>query len=186
MDVDPCFPYCTALFSIHRIQLDKTKLRELYMISRISSFSCVQIHRQTWTRVIAFDACNIGEAVDFTDTSSNWANKLIELSVCTDFSDSDMNHGIGATSDRGTSIRYQTISRFISSHTWTTAFFHHWIRPEHINALEVHTAVLAIQWAASFHIQDYTFLLFSDSSVTVGAFRKCRSSSYGLCLPCRR
>ena len=108
----------------------------------------------------------------FTDTTSKWANKLMELSVRNDFSDSEMNHGIVATSDGGTSIRYQTISSFISSHTWTTAFVHHWNRPEYINALEAHTAVLAIEWAASFYIQGCRVFLLSDSSVTIGVFRK--------------
>ena len=160
--------------------------RELFMMSRISSLSCVRIHRKTWTRIIAFDACKTGGAVVFTDTTLTWVNRLIGLSICNDSGASEMNHGIVATSDRGSSSRYQTISRFISSHTWKTAFVHHWNRPDHINALEAHTAVLSLEWASSFHIQGFRVLLLSDSSVTIGAFRKGRSSSYGLCLPRRR
>ena len=80
----------------------------------------------------------------------------------------------------------KSVSNFILTRRWTTAFTHIWRRKEHINALEMASAVLALQWARSVCITGHRVLLLFNSLVTVGALKKWRSSARRLTLQCRK
>ena len=64
---------------------------------------------------------------------------------------------------------------------WHERFRVQWDRPEHINVLELRTAVMALRHCArSRHCWDTRVLCFTDSLVTLGVLTKGRSSSRAL------
>ena len=162
----------------------KSVQRELRMVAKVSLLSYIRLNRPIWHRVIAFDASNLAGAVVFTDTSSDWVQLLASISLI-DMADDHITGEPGSST--GDSYQgFQQVARFVRNHRWKTAFSHRWRKREHINALEAHTAVMVIDWAVSFRVTGATILMLSDSTVTIGAFRKGRSSSASLCLPCRK
>ena len=70
---------------------------------------------------------------------------------------------------------------------WATMIACPWIRPEHINVLELRALILGLEWQLSRPRSWGARLLFwADSSVVVGAVRKGRSSSFALLALLRR
>ena len=66
----------------------------------------------------------------------------------------------------------------VLANRWSTIISSQWREEEHINHLEVRSAITAIRWALSFpHSIRRRVLLLSDSQVAVGAISKGRSSS---------
>ena len=153
--------------------------RELAMSASLSCLSQIRITRKEWNRVIAFDACEYGGAVVYTDTTDEWIQQLSQCSFHP-FTSCNPEHMSSPPHS------HNRLEEFIRNHKWKTAFTHHWRREQHINALEAHTGILAVEWAISCDITGQRIILLSDSLVTVGAFKKGRSSSAMLCLLCRK
>ncbi|KAI0558954.1 hypothetical protein FGB62_177g010 [Gracilaria domingensis] len=151
-------------------ELEASVKREICMICRLLPFSHIRLTRGFWHRIIAFDASPVAGAVVYTDVDVQELQLLLQR-LSGKFRDP---------------TDCKTIVQFVCSRKWTTAFVHRWRRQEHINALEAHTAVLALEWAASFNVTGLRMLVLSDSMVTIGALQKGRSSSHLLCLLCRR
>lgn len=187
-----CRPLLSILYrTFHYLQdvskwnksLERSVKRELTMTSRLVLFSHIKLYRRQWTRVIAIDACTSGGAVVYTDVAEKCLDELLYLAYKYD---SRPFTALPPYREKASTEALEFIQTFVKKHIWKTAFVHHWRRPEHINALEAHTAILALNWAVSFPISGFRILILSDSMVTIDAFRKGRSSSASMCLPCRQ
>lgn len=146
--------------------------RELFTILRILPLAHVKLHRGTWHTVVAFDASTNAAGVCFAHPSPTSLDSL------TKFASEDQ-----AFRSRLTELK---LHAHVRSMRWRLAFSHTWKRAEHINALEAHAAVLAVEWAAAHPINGQRLVILSDSAVVIGALKKGRSSSPALALPCRR
>jgi hypothetical protein len=74
-----------------------------------------------------------------------------------------------------------SVHAFLESAQWRTIVSAFWRRPEHINVLELRAVHAALRWCLSRpSALGSRLLMFSDSSVVVGAVSKGRSSSPGL------
>src|SRR3569623_1556764 len=76
------------------------------------------------------------------------------------------------------------ISRFVKEVKWSTALSSPWVNEEHIYVLEVRAVLQACRWMVrrplSFETNGVRFVVLADSSATVGALTKGRSSSHPL------
>ena len=158
--------------------------RELAITANLGLYSCIKIRRAIWTRLIAFDACNTVGAVVYSDVTEETVSNLIKVSQMYD--SRPFPSPLSSTAYGALQKDISYFQELIGKITMKTAFVHHWRRSEHINALEAHTAILSLNWATSFPITGFRILILSDSLVTIDAFRKGRSPSPSLCLPCRR
>ena len=77
------------------------------------------------------------------------------------------------------------LQRLVEQARWTTAYAHKWRRQEHIGCLEASIPASSLHWAASKGLQDHNFIFLTDSSSTLGAFSKGRSSIGNLLARCR-
>lgn len=77
------------------------------------------------------------------------------------------------------------IAETVHGQTWNTAFTYICKRPEQINVLERHSAVLALEWAVSHPIINHSIIMHSDSTAAIGALTKGRLSSPGMLFPCQ-
>lgn len=146
-------------------------VRELTLLGRLLPFAGIRLNRGYWNRIIFFDASEKAGAVVYRDVPLPYIWELASISF---------KRGSESSNEK------KALSRFVQEKMWRRAFVHKWRRNEHINALEAHTAVLALEWAASFNITGRRLGILSDSMVAIGAFRKGRSSSNLMHLACRQ
>lgn len=146
--------------------------RELFTIARILPLSSIRLQRPTWGIIIAFDASQRAGGVCYAPLPYQ------------------MNSGFEKFVYKEPDARSEKdklkLTALVKSLPWETAFSHKWRRAQHINTLEGHAAVLAIEWAVSHPITGHRVIMLSDSLVMIGALQKGRSSSAELALPCRR
>ncbi len=116
----------------------------------------------------------------FASTAAPWFERLI----ATDASSTGL--GVVASSSppvlpHPTVTTPEQAAVVAGSSRWHTIVSSRWLRAEHINVLELRALCTAVRWVLSFrHSVGCRLLLFSDSTVTVGAVSKGRSSSLPL------
>lgn len=124
---------------------------------------------RTWNGItLATDASSTGNGVVYTNDISNQSDVISSPYV------------MGQVPPSG-------ISALVHSVRWKTCISHRWRDSEHINSLEIRSVLSGIRWLLkrpeSFIHQ--RLLIFSDSTATVGALNKGRSSSYSMLSPIR-
>jgi hypothetical protein len=86
------------------------------------------------------------------------------------------------------------LQSFVETTKWKVAISHRWYDQEHINALEMRSALAAVRWSLTRPavLQPYPsgsghskLLLLCDSSAAVGSINKGRSSAHRLLRPLR-
>jgi hypothetical protein len=146
--------------------------RELWCAAMIAPLLDTNIRADWSTTVIATDASEIGSGVVYTSSST----------VDTLNSQPSVPGTIVST----------LLSSFVKQSSWKCAISHNWNDEEHINALEVRSVLNAVRWMIKKpSILDGTTmdhrraLVLCDSSASVGALNKGRSSSHMLLRPIR-
>lgn len=166
------------------------------MAAALLPFPAVYTRRPIWTTVICCDESERDEAVVCTNTSTA-AAAVDFLSIHAEYAVSSSTTFPGNISPRMDLSKDEFISdifsgysqqgaKFVHSCTWHTDFIHKWRRAEHSDYLEAQAAVMALEWATSHSITGNRVVLLSDSTVTIGALAKGRSSSLGMLLRCRK
>ena len=146
--------------------------RELWCISRLAPLLFASINCQWAPVVIASDASEQAAGVVFTEH-----DKVDTIASITTTPGTDVGHGIES---------------FVNDNKWKTAISHRWYEEEHINALEMRAALAAVRWSVKrpdvlqpSSTTHRRVLLLCDSSATLGAINKGRSSSHRLLRPLR-
>ena len=124
--------------------------------------------------VIASDASECAAGVVFTNATSDQVGSLAAVAT-------PPGHDTPSS-----------LSSFITTKQWSTAIKHRWHREEHINGLEVRAALAAIRWCVKLpsvlqpaNNDHRRVLLLVDSSATLGAINKGRSSAHRMLRPLR-
>jgi hypothetical protein len=179
--------------------------KELHMLLGLQPLLCAHLRDSTFHRVIASDASELAAGVVSTPLTS----KLRELMwpFCSSrhlaVVQTQLNGELGqralagevgpSTSPAEMRALHSCMDHFshfystVSSSRWSTIVSKAWRDVEHINALELRSALLAVQWALSFpsslHARVYLLL---DSTVALFSLWKGRSSSPKLLLILRQ
>jgi hypothetical protein len=148
--------------------------RELWTVIRLAPLLFASINADWAPIIIASDASEIASGVVFVD---------VDDTVVADIAAIQMHPGDAVP---------LPLSTFVAGARWKTAISHPWRDQEHINALEVRSALAAVRWSLtrpsvlvpSSH-DHRKLLLLCDSSATVGASNKGRSSAHRLLRPLR-
>jgi hypothetical protein len=148
--------------------------RELSVAARLAPLLFTSI-RSDWAPVIvASDASEFGAGVVFAD------QPIIPAAVIA---------SIPATPGV---LPHPTMTAVVADSRWKTAISHQWRDAEHINGLEVRAALTAVRWSMKRPdvlqpscTNHRKLILLCDSSATVGAITKGRSSSHRLLRPLR-
>ncbi|KAI0565156.1 hypothetical protein FGB62_21g03 [Gracilaria domingensis] len=145
--------------------------REVSALSAVLPLAHINPDRKLWTTLVAFDASQAAAGVSFALITLSAAEFIYDLAA--------KGHEISPLEMH----KYHTI---VKCSKWVPAFSHKWRRSQHIDALEEYTGVLALKWAATHGMSGKRLVLLSDSTATIEAFSKGRSSSANLALPARR
>ena len=158
------------------------ELRELNNLATLLPLSIVNL-RLPWAHlVISADACLSGAAVVYHETSPAVAQHLY-----THFLNASPNARNPPDASSPAGIKYiRALRDFCNGSKWQLAFTHKWKRTEHISSLEASILTSAVQWAVSRGLQSQQFLLLTDSSASLGALNKGRSSVPGMLARCRK
>src|SRR6185437_12025687 len=146
--------------------------RELWIIAHLAPLLYTNVRSALSSSVLATDASEWGCGMVYTDTGSS--TKVTSL----------VDH-VGVPGDPVHPIT----SRFVDGAKWKTALSSPWSNQEHINVLEVRAVLQACRWLVRrpdmFSHDGTRVVVLADSSATVGALTKGRSSSPVLLSPIR-
>lgn len=177
--------------------------RELLVLMAIAPLLRVQLRRQFGSQIIATDASSYAAGVTTTaSTSALFASlwplgsdqcpSLLSQPASAVSVDPPTNGGtpVAPLPMQQPSVLFRqlmpdlstaVISCLLSATRWTTIISSQWQREEHINALELHSVLLAVRWALSQPQHPNTrLLLLTDSSVVYYGLHKGRSSASAL------
>lgn len=152
--------------SLHRISR-----REVTAFAAILPLAHINTTRPLWDTLLAFDASEKAAGIVYAHVNPNLGMFI---------------HSLGARGAEVSKLNRQKLEVAVNSQNWLTAFVHCWRYKQHINVLECHAGVLALEWAVSHPIQSHRITLLSDSTAVIGALRKGRTSYFDLSLPTRR
>jgi hypothetical protein len=126
-----------------------------------------------WSGVRRELNCVVGLApLLFTNISKTFFSKVIATDASTE------GQGVVSTTNSMEHSANLTTENFIKSSRWSTIVSKPWQLVEHINVLELRAVISAIRWSLSYPSSiGCRIMMFSDSSVAVGAISKGRSSS---------
>ena len=198
-----------------RFPLWKSVARELLVLCGLVPFLTVSLRQPLLNSVMASDACRSGGAVVVSPPSSSshlsrmlWPLTLGKPDECiptilnssppafrdrdssADPSGSDL--GIRQPSRSSSSVpdrrmRPGILRRLPAHRKWKTIISTPWHHDEHINALELRAALLAMRWLSrrrSSH--NCRIIILIDSAVSFFSLRKGRTSSNDICYPLRK
>ena len=146
--------------------------RELWIVSHLAPLLYTNVRSHLSTSVIATDASEWGCGMVYTDAGVDSATSLVD------------HVGVPGTTP------HPVTSQFVNEAKWKTALSHPWSnQQEHINVLEVRAVLQACRWMVRrptmFSPDGHRVVVLADSSATVGALTKGRSSSPALLYPIR-
>ena len=199
-----CYRYCRVAWGRH-FKLWPSVRRELHMLLDLQPLLTAQLHQPMFHRVIASDASEIAAGVVATPLDSDLSARIWPLcssrhiaALQTQFNSEKARTALEATCDRYSEAEAaaarSTLASFdnfyitVSSARWSTLISKVWSNPsEHINVLELRSALLALHWTLSFPSSlDRRLFLLLDSSVALFSLWKGRSSSPPLLLILRK
>jgi len=146
--------------------------RELSIVADLAPLLFTNIRSSLSSTVVATDASEWGCGMVYVDDVPS--NNVVGLVDC-----------VSVPGDPPP----PALSRFVSDVKWSMALSTPWKNQEHINVLEVRAVLQACRWMvrrpSSFAPNGVRCVVLADSSATVGALTKGRSSSHPLLTPIR-
>lgn len=104
--------------------------RKISALSSVLPMAHIRPYRGILKTITAFDASNVACGVSFAQTSTRVADFMYDMAA--------RRHVI-------TNLEVQKLYTLVRCLKWRPAFAWKWKRPKHINALEAHTGVLALE-----------------------------------------
>ena len=154
-----------------------TVRRELQTAVRLVPLLFTQLDAHWFPRMIATDASSEGQGVVIASASPQDQLAMAHTPVpcCL------------PAADEEEQTRQRELHPLLVDRRWATIVSSRWIWEEHINVLELRALDTAVRWAISSpHAIRARLLLWADSTVTVFAVRKGRSSRYRILRRLRR
>ena len=178
----------------------KSVRRELCMLLGLQPLLCAQLREPLFQRVIASDASSVAAGVVATTLTPDLHERIwplcssrqfaaLQAQLNTDSARRALSEPDSTRSDseraalRTCMATFQEFYEAVAACRWSTLVSKAWLRAEHINALELRAALLAVHWTLSFPsaLGRRVYLLL-DSTVALFSLWKGRSSSPTLLL----
>lgn len=148
--------------------------RELLMVASLAPLLFAQLDSPWFSRGVAVDASTLGNGVVSTPLAPGSHAGFARAAA------SPVDCG-------GCGKEHCRMPAPLRSARWSTIVSSPWAWKEHINVLEARSVFTALRWVLSSPLSvGRRLLVFSDSTVVVGALSKGRSPSYPLLVMCRR